>query len=157
VSTVKGHEGLAIVLGWHVLHIRAGRQRPGRGGWSVPIQGDLGKGWPDLVLVRPPRILAVELKRHPNKPTEDQLRILELLSACGVETFVWYPEDLELAGAVLSSKRPVVAEEPFTPLTVRFPVPSAVYGSWTEEERKGIARDAQRAVERIVWERTVKR
>jgi hypothetical protein len=107
VSTVKGHEGLAIILGWEVLHIRAGRQRPGRGGWAVPIQGSLGKGWPDLILAKPPRLVAVELKRHPNKPTEDQLRVLSVLAACGVETFVWYPEDLELAGAILSGTRGV--------------------------------------------------
>ena len=36
------------------------------------------------------------------------------------------------------------------PLTVRVPVPTAVYGAWTEAERLLISREAERAVRRVV-------
>ena len=50
---------VAKLAGWRSLHIRpAGRAD---GSWRTPIGGD-GKGWPDLTLVRPPRLLFVELK-----------------------------------------------------------------------------------------------
>ncbi len=97
---IAGADGLATLLGWDTLHVRAGRQRPGSS-WSVPISGSLGKGWPDLILARAPRLVAAELKRRPNVPTADQRRVLAVLASCGVETYVWYPEDLDAIAATL--------------------------------------------------------
>ena len=50
-------------------------------------------GFPDLILVRPPRLLAVELKAERGKLTPAQAEWLDLLAVCGVETHVWRPSD----------------------------------------------------------------
>ena len=50
---------MAQALGWWVVHFRASMNA--RGQWMTAVQGD-GVGWPDLFLVRPPRLKLVELK-----------------------------------------------------------------------------------------------
>ena len=51
-------------------------------------------GFPDLVLVRPPRIVFAELKVGRNRPTPAQQHWLNLLGACpAVEVYLWTPED----------------------------------------------------------------
>jgi hypothetical protein len=60
------------------------------------------KGFPDLVLCRPPRLLIVELKRNGAKPTPDQERWLELLGQVpGVEAYLWKPSDWDSIVAAL--------------------------------------------------------
>ena len=78
-------------LGWEVLHIRPALKQNGR--WVVPVQGKLGKGWPDLFMVKRGRALAAELKSDTGKPTEEQVRVLASLKAGGVETHIWRPAD----------------------------------------------------------------
>lgn len=52
------------------------------------------EGWPDLTLVRPPRIVAAELKSAKGKLSESQIITLTLLSECpGVEPYCWWPAD----------------------------------------------------------------
>jgi hypothetical protein len=69
----------AEALGWQVMHIRDAR-------------GQIAAGWPDLTLVKPPRIILAELKRERRYPTPIQRSWLALLDACpGVEVFRWYP------------------------------------------------------------------
>jgi hypothetical protein len=52
------------------------------------------KGWPDLVLVRPPRLVVAELKVGKRKPTDPQRDWLEALGSCPpVEAYCWWPED----------------------------------------------------------------
>ena len=51
-------------------------------------------GFPDLVLVRPPRIVFAELKVGRNRPTPAQQEWLNLLKGCpAVEVYLWTPED----------------------------------------------------------------
>lgn len=77
---------LALRLGWLIYHTYDSRR-------SYP-------GFPDLVLVKPPRVLFVELKREHGRLSRDQQRWLEALSACpGVETYVWRPRDW-ISGAI---------------------------------------------------------
>jgi len=90
IGTTPDREGIAIRCGWEVLHLRAARTRKG---WVVPVTGSLGKGWPDLILVRPPRIIAAELKAGRGKPTIEQLAVLGVLRQAGVEVYIWRPED----------------------------------------------------------------
>lgn len=69
----------ARLNGWttfHVLHSRG-----------------MEAGWPDLVLVRPPELLIVELKREGGKLTAAQGRVLEMLERCHVDVAVWRPAD----------------------------------------------------------------
>jgi len=52
-------------------------------------------GFPDLVLVRAPRIIFAELKTLKGKLTASQERWIAALSACpeAVEVYVWRPND----------------------------------------------------------------
>lgn len=67
-------------------------------GWATMHQLDsrgTEAGWPDLVLLRPPELLIVELKSERGKVTQAQERWLADLSACGVETSVWRPSNFD--------------------------------------------------------------
>jgi hypothetical protein len=59
-------------------------------------------GWPDLVLLRPPRALFVELKSAKGKVSVAQKETLALLEACGLETHTWWPNDWEEIEKVLA-------------------------------------------------------
>jgi len=89
---------LAELLGWSWVHFRPGRTVRG---WRTPVEGPLGKGWPDLLLVKPGRVLAVELKAGKRKATPEQLQVLQVLAAAGIETAVWRSEDWDQLGQVL--------------------------------------------------------
>lgn len=89
---------LATTLGWTSYHTMAAR---GGKGWTTPVTS---RGFPDLLLVRPPRLVAAELKSATGKTTPEQGEWLERLAGCGVETFVWRPADLEDVARVLSRR-----------------------------------------------------
>jgi hypothetical protein len=61
------------------------------------MEGD--KGFPDLVLVRPPRLILAELKANPEtqkagRPSDEQSEWLRQLGLVpGVEVYVWRPTD----------------------------------------------------------------
>jgi hypothetical protein len=60
-------------------------------------------GFPDLVLVRPPRIIFAELKRQSGKVSPAQHHWLGLLQQCPiVESYLWYPKDINDIVAILS-------------------------------------------------------
>ena len=87
---------IAEELGWDWLHI-------GRVGKHVPngAKGTLGRGWPDLLLVRGGRLLVAELKEQTAPPpSTDQKRVLSLLGQA-VDAYVWRPSDLPLILEVL--------------------------------------------------------
>ncbi len=70
----------AQLLGWWTYHTYDSRR-------STP-------GFPDLVLIRPPRVLFLELKRETGRLTVAQREVLGLLDGCpGVETHVARPSD----------------------------------------------------------------
>lgn len=85
---------LAALYGWTWVHFRAARTERG---WRVPVEGPLGKGWPDLVLVSPMRrrTIAVELKRElAADPSPDQQYVHTMLGEAGWTVQVWRPSDL---------------------------------------------------------------
>jgi hypothetical protein len=99
---------LAELFGWEWIHIRHARTKES---WRTPISGPLGKGWPDLVMIRQRdhRLLFVELKSDNAYATHEQDRVLGNLmttehyrEACGckhgpdVRVELWRPEDWEL-------------------------------------------------------------
>lgn len=61
-------------------------------------------GWPDLVLIKPPRIIFAELKRETGKVTAEQAHVLELLEACGLTVAVWRPSQLDDVLAILQER-----------------------------------------------------
>ena len=90
IGTTPGREGVAIRLGWECMHLRPARTLKG---WRTPVQGSLGKGWPDLILIRVPRIIAAELKSARGKVSDEQAHVLAQLRLSGVEVHVWRPAD----------------------------------------------------------------
>lgn len=90
---------LAEIRGWAWLHLRPGMTRDS---WRTPISGPLGKGWPDLVLVRERdhRLMFVELKRDGGLATSEQIDVLGILSEVG-DTALWRPADWDEIERVL--------------------------------------------------------
>jgi hypothetical protein len=80
----------AKLLGWRTAHFRPGMTR--RGNWVTAVQGD-GAGFPDLIMLRQDRCLAIELKAAGNKPAPAQIAWLEAFAAAGVEADVWDVND----------------------------------------------------------------
>jgi hypothetical protein len=73
---------LAGILGWDHYHPWLSIHSP--------------RGWPDLALVRPPRLVLAELKSEKGKTSPAQDHWIELLRECnGVEVYLWRPSDLE--------------------------------------------------------------
>lgn len=62
-------------------------------------------GFPDLVLVRPPTCLVVELKSAKGKLTEDQRVWMEALEASGIDVRLWRPSDMDEIVTVLRRQR----------------------------------------------------
>jgi len=80
---------IAKVLGWLVYHTYSSKRSP--------------HGFPDVVLVRPPRVIFAELKRESGKLTIEQETWAEELSQCpGVEYYLWRPSQLQDVGDALS-------------------------------------------------------
>jgi hypothetical protein len=69
----------ARALGWKAYHA-----------WSSKHSA---AGFPDLVLVKRPRVVFAELKRDGEDPTPDQQVWLDELAACGLETYCWHPAE----------------------------------------------------------------
>lgn len=60
------------------------------------------RGWPDVALCRPPRLVLAELKREKGKTTPSQDEWLALLAGCpGVETYLWRPSDFDRMAEIL--------------------------------------------------------
>lgn len=74
----------AKIRRWRVVHFRKARTKYG---WVTAISGDVG--FPDLVLVRPPRLAFAELKVKGNKPEPEQQRWLDDLGGTFAETYCW--------------------------------------------------------------------
>lgn len=71
---------LATTLGYWVHHTPDSRR-------STP-------GWPDLVLMRggeSPRLYFVEVKKEKGRVTREQQMVLDLLTDCGQNAYVWRP------------------------------------------------------------------
>jgi hypothetical protein len=72
--------GMAHALRWFTYHTRNSRRSDG--------------GFPDLVMVRPPRLVIAELKVGKRRPTDAQQAWLEVMAECpGVEAYCWWPTD----------------------------------------------------------------
>ena len=82
--------GWAKTLGWRVYHTHDSRR-------SEP-------GWPDLALVHD-RLVMAELKTDTGRVSDDQQQWLALLTAAGVETYLWRPKDVDEVLSVLRRRR----------------------------------------------------
>lgn len=81
---------LAALTGWMAHHDRPAQRADGS--WTTAIQGDVG--FPDLVLLRAPRLIFAELKAERGSLTLGQtqwLGALELVRSPTTEVHVWRP------------------------------------------------------------------
>jgi hypothetical protein len=81
---------LAQLGGWRTYHTHDSRR-------SAP-------GFPDLVLVRPPRLVFAELKSENGRIRPEQEMWLEALAGCAEapESHLWRPRDLEEVQRILT-------------------------------------------------------
>lgn len=101
---------LARMFGFEHVHFRPAKTAHG---WRTPVEGSMGEGWPDWILVRERdrRLIFAELKGDGGKVSPAQERVLEILrsldtgirpvNSARVEVFVWHPSDLEQIAEVL--------------------------------------------------------
>ncbi len=78
----------ARLFNWRYTHFRPAMTAKG---WRTAMQGD--KGFPDLVLVKPPRVIFAELKSDDGNLTADQLSWISALNSSDVECYVWRPQN----------------------------------------------------------------
>ena len=84
---------LAQHLGWRVAHFRPAQTQTGR--WITAVQGD-GVGFPDLVMVKPPRLIFAELKTEIGRMSDKQAEWIADLCGCGIYCCrVWHPSDYD--------------------------------------------------------------
>jgi hypothetical protein len=82
---------LAKAYGWRAYH-----------SWSSQHST---AGFPDLVLLRPPRLIFAELKRQDRNLSDDQAAWAEDLVAAGVEYYLWRPADFQAIEEILRRRR----------------------------------------------------
>jgi hypothetical protein len=101
---------LAAMLGWSAAHFRPALTARG---WRTPVQGNLGAGFPDLVLASPTRgrLLFVELKSDVGRVSADQAAVLAALEAAGARCYVWRPRDFDRITEILQGLEEVNATE----------------------------------------------
>ncbi len=91
---------LATRLGWSWLHVERMGNESGR--WRTPVSGPLGKGWPDLVLIRKSSLIFAELKAQRGLLTEPQRAVAAILNQTH-SYYVWRPSDFNQIVEVLSN------------------------------------------------------
>lgn len=93
---------LAHLYHWRVQHTRPAWSKKG---WRTPIQGD--PGFPDLVLVKAPRVIVAEVKSDKGRASPVQKGWLGELYGCpGVEVYVWKPRMWDDIVETLADKGP---------------------------------------------------
>lgn len=90
---------LARICGWRTMHVRRSIGKGHRWTTSTSVVG-----WPDLVLWRPGRIIAAELKSDRGQVTPEQALVLASLEEAGMECHVWRPSDLNEIAATLGRR-----------------------------------------------------
>ena len=86
---------LAELCGWLLCHFHDSRREVRRRDGTRLFIGDAAtSGFPDLVLVRSPEVLFVELKSEKGRMTVPQKKWRDVLSRCpGVRYYLWRPSD----------------------------------------------------------------
>ena len=92
---------LASRLGWHWLHVE--RMGNAQGQWRTPVSGPLGRGFPDLLMVRRSTFLFAELKAQGKYPSELQKTALKILGLATPHCYIWRPSDFPQIVEVLTN------------------------------------------------------
>ena len=85
---------LARICGWIVAHFHDSRKQVTRANGQKFFIGDKdAKGFPDLVIARPPTVMFWEMKKELGKTTPEQDEWLTVLRTCNLEARVVRPSD----------------------------------------------------------------
>lgn len=98
--------GLARVYGWaHIYHAPDGGHVPAGAGRRRVAGGQLpeGRGFPDLVLVKGPRLIVAELKSRTGRIGPGQREWLDAFYIAGAEAYIWRPADWDKVQAILGA------------------------------------------------------
>lgn len=82
-------------MGWLVAHFHDSRRQVMKQGKMVFVGDHDAKGFPDLVLIRPPRLMVVEVKKQTGKTTPEQDIWLAAFQACEIESHVLRPSNFD--------------------------------------------------------------
>lgn len=94
---------LAHVLGYRVAHFRPALMKQGGSlVYRTPVAAD-GKGFPDLNLVRPGRVIYIEVKSDKGKQSPEQVEWERTIRASGAEYYLVRPGDWDKMVGVLSA------------------------------------------------------
>lgn len=96
----------ARMLNWRCFYIPDWFYRLAMSSMKRMRRGDRDwpdKGFPDLVLVKPPRIIFAELKAPNGRISPEQAQWHDALRACGLNVYVWKPADMDDIILLLSS------------------------------------------------------
>jgi hypothetical protein len=86
------------LTGWRWAHVPPTRRPASR--WS---DTNSGKGFPDLIALRPPRVLWIEVKRNGYGPSPEQETWITGLRASGQEAHILtFPQDWPLFDALIA-------------------------------------------------------
>lgn len=91
-------EDLLKLYGWRWCHFRPAITEKG---WRTALSGD--KGLPDIIAVRPPRLIFAELKSEDGRLSPEQKEWLKDLDICrqatpfhkAHEVYLWRPSDYD--------------------------------------------------------------
>jgi len=78
----------AELMGWRCYHTHDSRKSRA--------------GFPDLVMVRRPRVIFAELKAERGHTTKEQLAWLIALDQCGQEVYIWKPSQWKILEKILA-------------------------------------------------------
>ena len=91
---------LAHTCNWKSMHVRPSRVAGDRWATATSIAG-----WPDLTLLGHGRALFVELKSEKGRLRPEQLEVIALLRAAGLDARIWRPSDWASIEATLTGGR----------------------------------------------------
>lgn len=93
---------IARLNGWRWYHAPDNRPVTARSGRRY-VQ-NVRAGFPDLVLVRGPRLIFAELKRETGRVEVEQQEWLDDLARASAEVYVWRPSDMDDVVATLARR-----------------------------------------------------
>lgn len=97
---------IARLYGWRVAHFRPAMTKDG---WRTAVAAD-GKGYPDLTMVKPGRLIFAEIKSEKGKLSEDQANWIDAFKLVpGIEVYLWRPSQFEEVVALL--RKPAITED----------------------------------------------
>lgn len=93
----------ARLNGWHVWHFHTSMRLINDGGRKRLVGDSMAKGFPDLVLARPPKLILAELKSATGRLSDDQKIAKQILEQCTeVEYHLWKPKNQTEIGDILT-------------------------------------------------------